>query len=245
MPKLFLVCGYVASGKTTVADALAKEDHLTVIRTDDLRKMIFPKEFDFVSVDLNNQGAAGMIESWIENNPEADLQQVLNPLYPLEGAYADLISKHSSEMKEQKKEVYDQAFVKLDVMLATGKDILFDAAFSSAEMRQRAYQTAVKNGADVYVIQVICDENIVASRLARRVSGEQVTSSNAREMAVFRAVKKEFDESRIQDDAPGVNFSRIVYDTGIQTMNFFGREDETVRMIKSVLSLLSRKYGGN
>jgi len=245
MSKLIIACGYVASGKTTVADALAETAKLSVIRTDDIRKKLFPGKFNFGNVDLNNLESAKKIESWIKNNQGADLQQVLNPLYSF-GAYAELISKYSSKIKEQKKEVYDAAFAELGRLLATGKDILFDATFSSAEMRQKAYRTAVENGAEaVYVIQVVCDEDIVASRLARRVSGDQTTTSNARQLAVFRSVKKEFDESRIQDDVLGISCSRIVYDTGIQAIKQFGEIDETTEMIRSVLFDLSRRHGGN
>lgn len=246
MSKLFLVCGYVASGKTTVANFLAKEAELIVIRTDDIRKRLFPKEFPFESVDLNDSiESVEKIKSWIKNNPGVDLQQVLNPLYPFGDAYTEIISMYSSEMGKQKKEVYDKAFVELDEMLSVGRDVLFDATFSNAEMRQRAYRIAAKNDVEkIYAVCVFCDESIVVSRLAKRRSGEQATTSNARDVAVFRAVKKEFDESRIQDDVPGVNFFRIAYNTGTQTARFFGEKDKTTQMIKNVLSLLSRAYGG-
>jgi predicted kinase len=246
MANVFIACGYVASGKSTMADALAKTAGLTVIRTDDVRKRLFPKEFDFGSVDLNDSESVQKIESWIMNNPEADLQQILNPLSCLGSAYAGIVSKHSSKIKEQKNWVYDQAFAELGRLLNAGVDVLFDATFSSAEMRQRVYRVAVENGAkNVYIIQVVCDQNIVEARLARRVSGKQKTTSNAKELAVFQAVKKEFDESRIQDDVPGINFARIAYDTGKQTIKFFGKEDEATKTIKSVLSILSQMYGGN
>ncbi|MDD2274598.1 MAG: AAA family ATPase [Candidatus Pacebacteria bacterium] len=241
---LFIVCGYVASGKTTVANALSVKADLEIIRTDDLRKKLFPKEFDF------GGGAppkAEEISLWLKNNPEADLQQVLNPLYSLGSAYTDIVSRYSSKMKEQKEKVYDQAFADLDNLLVSGKNVLFDATFSKVDMRNRAYQAAMKNGLKkVYLVQVVCEENIVNSRLAKRRSGEQSTSSNAKEMDVFRRIKKEFDASQIHEDAPdNISIARIVYDTGTHIIQKYGEEDEETERIEGVLSLLSQRYGGN
>jgi predicted kinase len=245
-PKLFITCGYVASGKSTAADAVGKVTNSEIIRTDDVRKKLFPKEFEYGKIDLGNSESAKQIEAWIESNdPGIDFQQVLNPLIAFEGeAYVGIINKYSLRIKEQKEEVYDQAFAELNSVLAAGRDVLFDATFSSASMRERAYQIAIKNGVEtVYVVQVVCDEAVVESRLTNRSTGKQITTSNAKQMSIFRKVKKEFDESRIQDD-DSVVIKRILYDTGSQEIRQFGKNDKTTKVIKNVVVALSQKYGG-
>lgn len=244
MVKILLVCGYVASGKTTTAEELAKSLDLEVIRTDDLRKEIFPREFCHGSIDSSSLEFVEMVESWIEsNNPEEiDFQQVLNPLVEIE-ACSELVREYAPRIKDQKAVVYNQAFAELGRLLASGKSVLFDATFSKSEMRKRAYKAAIDNGVEtVYIIQVVCSEDVVASRLTARQAGSQATSSNARQLEVFRAVKREFDSSRIQDDDPGLEFSRTVYDTGSHEVEQFGEEDETTKVIKDVLISLSKKY---
>ncbi|MDD2548246.1 MAG: ATP-binding protein [Candidatus Pacebacteria bacterium] len=234
MTKLFLVCGYVASGKTTVSNALSKSLEVKVIRTDDVRKRLFPKEFDHSSRDE--------IESWLEANEDADLQQVLNPLRE---AYADLIGKYAPKMKEQKELVYNQAFVELDNLLSIKEDVLFDATFSNVGMRKRAYELATKNNIEtIYIVQVVCSEEIVKARLQKRASGKVKTTSNAKELDIYRKVKKEFDESQIQNDNPEADIVRFLYNTGTQAISMYGKEDKTTKEIQNVLTKLSKKYGG-
>ena len=234
-----VVCGYVASGKTTVSGVLREVTDSEIIRTDDIRKQIFPKEFDFKSCSE----AVEDIESWIKlNDPGIDFQQLLNPLILKGEEYCKIISKYSPRIREQKEKVYDQAFGEIEDALAAGKNVLFDATFSSAGMRSRAYQAAIENGVEkIYIIQVVCDESIVASRLEARILGAP-TTSNAKQLEVFRKVKKEFDESRIQDDSPRLSLVRFVYDTGNQTVKQIGESDKITKTIERVLINLSKKY---
>lgn len=246
-PKLFIVCGYVASGKTVASKELAKVTVADVIRTDDIRKELFPEMMDYKTIDLDNPKSAEMIRSWIElRDPRVDFQQVLNPILALKNeTYIQIVNRYVSKIREQKEEVYSEAFRRLDKGLAEGKDMLFDATFSKREMREKVYQTAIRNGIkNVYIIQIVCDEEIVEDRLANRRSGGQTTTSNAKQLDVFRIVKKEFDGSRIQDDDPsGLNIIRIVYDTGTQEVFQFGKADGmTEKIRKDVINVLSKKY---
>ncbi|MFA6252149.1 MAG: AAA family ATPase [Candidatus Paceibacterota bacterium] len=247
--RIFIVCGYVASGKTTVANELARTMGVRVIRTDDLRKELFPRELSYDQIDLGRtEESAGKIISWIEENDSGgiDFQQVLNPLGSFQNeAYGEIIRKYALRIKEQKQRVYNEAFARLSKILKEDKDIIFDATFSSRSMRERAYRVATENGLEnIYIVQITCDEDIVKSRLANRRSGNQATTSNAKQLEIFRVVKKEFDESHIQKDNPeGLSIMRIVYDTGIQKIEQFGKVDGTTRGIGMVLTNLSEKYG--
>ncbi len=247
--KLFIVCGYIASGKTTVADKLAEIIGADVIRTDDVRKELFPEQIDFGLINFRNpEEAAEKIEAWIgiKDSEEIDFQQAVNPLFSLnDKAYKEIVEKYVFKIKEQKERVYNEAFVRLEKVLAESKDVLLDAAFSKKEMRERVYQAAIKNNIKkVYIVQVICGENIVESRLANRRSGDQITTSNAKNLKVFRIVKKEFDESLIQSDNPkDLSIVRIVYNTGTQEVSQFGKDDDVTEEIKKdVIDVLREKY---
>lgn len=159
--------------------------------------------------------------------------------------YIEIVRKYTSKIKEQKEKVYDEAFLILNKNLKEGQDTLFDATFSKKDMRERAYRTAIKNGvSDIYIIQIVCDESVIETRLANRRSGGQETTSNAKQLGIFRLVKNEFDESLIQDDNPkNLDIKRIIYDTGLQEIAQFGDADETTRRIrKDVINVLSSKY---
>jgi predicted kinase len=248
MNNVVLVGGYVAAGKSSVRKALRESFNIRVVSTDDLRKELFPLELDYRAINLKNpKDAARKIKSWIKvNDPKKiDFQQVLNPLVGLDDSlYVEILQKYAPKIKEQKTEVYDKAFADFDRMLADGRNVIFDATFSKRSMRERAYQIISKNGIkNVYIVQVICDEDIVRFRLENRKTGNQITNSNAKQLEIFRIVKKEFDESEIQKDSPkGLKVSRIVYDTGNKKVELFGESDETVLRILKKLEDLSRKY---
>ena len=203
---------------------------------------------DFRSIDLEVPGSAQRIIEWIERNDpkKIDFQQVLNPFFAQKNEmYIEIIQKYISKIKEQKNQVYDEAFLRLSKCLEKDQDVLFDATFSKKDMRERAYQVAIKNGvSNIYIIQIVCDEDVVKTRLANRRSGDQVTTSNARQIKIFRLVKNEFDESQIQNDNPkGLNIKRIIYDTGSQEVIQFEDADEITKMIrKDVIDVLSSKY---
>ncbi len=240
MQKVFIVCGYVASGKTTVADAISNKFNASVIRTDDLRKGLFPQDFNHESMPSIE------VESWIKSQDEKmiDFQQVINPLTD-KSEFTQLVKRYAPKIKEQKEQVYEYAFQVLENELGKGNDVLFDATFSSAEMRERVYRVASSNGIKkAYIIQVVCNEEAVVSRLANRVSGNQDTTSNARQINIFRKVKEEFDASQIQNDNPVIGIKRIVYDTGKHTIVYHGKGDKTVEKLKSILFSLSQQYGG-
>lgn len=221
---------------------------MNVVRTDDIRNELFPERFDFGSIDLENPESAKKILGWIEkNNPDKiDFQQVLNPLFSLKNEmYIEIVRKYTSKIEEQKEKVYDEAFLRLNKNLKEGQDTLFDATFSKKDMRERVYQTAIKNGvSNIYIIQIACDESVVETRLTNRRSGGQATTSNAKQLEIFRLVKNEFDKSQIQDDNPkGLHIKRIVYDTGSQEIAQFGDTDEITRRIrKDIINVLSEKY---
>ena len=199
-------------------------------------------------IDLKDPESAQEIIKWIKRNDpnEIDFQQVLNPLFAQENeTYTQIVQKYISKIKEQKKQVYDEAFLRLSKCLEKDQDVLFDATFSKKGMRERAYQAAIKNGVNnVYIIQIVCDESVIKTRLANRRSGGQATTSNAKQLDIFRLVKNEFDESRIQDDNPkNLNIKRIIYDTGSQEVIQFEKADKTTKRIrKGVIDVLSSKY---
>ncbi|MEA2004351.1 MAG: AAA family ATPase, partial [archaeon] len=175
-----------------------------------------------------------------------DFQHLLNPIREFEDeAYRAIVNTYMHKIPEQKKVVYDTAFDLLDTQISDGKDVIFDATFSKKEMRQRAYETAIRNGLDkVYLVQVVCDADIVKKRLENRANGKQSTTSNAKQLEIFEIIKKEFDSSHVESDNPlNLDISRIVYDTGRQEIMTYGFEDKTAEMIKTdVLNPLIEKY---
>ncbi len=246
MARMYIVAGYVASGKTTVANRLAEVTGASIIRTDEIRKEFFPLEFDY----SGRVPSPSDIMRWLESNDMArtDLQQVLNPLKMLGGAaYRQVVDEYSHMVDVQKEMVYNTAFDRLNGCLSAGRDAIFDATFSRKELRERVYRIARRNMVKgIYIMQVVCGEGAVKRRLAarrRRPPGRVV--SNAKQLDVYRAIKREFDESRIEDDSAGeIALRRLVYHTDTHAMEMHGEPDEVTELIRDrVLCHLKSRFG--
>lgn len=246
-PKLFLVAGYVASGKSTVASMLALEAGASIIRTDDIRREIFPLMVDY----RRGVWPAQSIMEWIESNDKdkINFQEVLNPLLEsTDREYRDIIDKYGHFIEEQKMVVYEKAFERLNVYLERGKSVVFDGTFSNRRMRERAYEAALRNCLrNVYIVQVMCGRDVVWERIAERRREGPTVTSEAKELEVYDIIKKEFDESGIELDEPkGLSIKRIVYNTDTYVFKLHGEEDTVTEMIeKKVLGALIKRYANN
>ena len=240
-PRVFLVVGYVASGKSTVADEIFKVTGGCIVRTDEIRREIFPLVFDY---DGKGAAPADMIRKWIDVNDKdkIDFQQVLNPLMgSADAGYREIVREYRHNICVQRDKAYDASFERLDKFLLRGEDVIFDATFSWREMRMRAYDVLRRRGVDtVYVVQVMCGADVVKERLLKRRAGV----SNARKVEIYDIVKKEFDESRIDEDKPeGISVRRVVYHSDTHDVEVFGERDDTVDMIvDEVVGSLRKRY---
>jgi len=147
----------VASGKSTVASRLAIEAGAPIIRTDDIRREIFPLMIDY---GQKERWTAKRVISWIESNDtdKINFQEVLNPLLEsTDKEYRGIVDKYRPLIEEQKRVVYEKAFERLSAYLGQGKSVVFDGTFSKRKMRERAYEIARRRGLKtVYIVQVTC-----------------------------------------------------------------------------------------
>lgn len=249
-PKLFLVAGYVASGKSTVSDELARAFGAEIISTDDIRREIFPLEPDYLKINLDEPASMHKIIEWIKSNDikKINFQAVLNPLTErADKDYRQIIDRYGRLIEKQKDEVYETAFERLDCFLSNGKDVVFDATFSKRTMREKAYEIARRRRVkDVYVIQVICNRDAVKERInSRKKVGTEVTSE-ARQLEIYDLVKKEFDESGIELDKPkNIGLKRVVYHTDTYETEKYGESDRIMEIIeKRVIDTLIGRHRG-
>ncbi|MFH1432734.1 MAG: AAA family ATPase [archaeon] len=243
--KLYIVCGYVASGKTTVASLLRRITGARAISTDEIRKEMYPLVFNY---GLKKIASAERIKEWIESNDadKINFQEVLNPLLEFkEREYKKIIYEYNHFVREQKEKVYRRAYSLLDEYLSSGDDVIFDATFSKMEMRYEAYDVSLRHGVkDVYILQVLCSRDEVAGRLSLRKKMGRKSASEAKQLEIYDLVKMEFDRSRIDlDDPTGINLRRIVYHTDTYDVEEFGERDDTVEMIVvKVIGALIKRY---
>ncbi len=240
-PNVFLVMGYVASGKSTVADEICNVTGACIVHTDEIRREIFPLVFDYGGKGV---APADTIREWIDANDKdrIDFQQVLNPLMgSVDTGCREIVCEYMHNICVQRDKAYDASFDRLDKFLLHGEDVIFDATFSRREMRMRAYDILRMRGVDkVYVVQVVCGADVVKERLLKRRAG----ISNARQVEIYDVVKKEFDESRIDEDKPeGISVRRVVYHSDTGDVEVFGERDDTVDMIvDEVIGVLRKRY---
>lgn len=244
---LYLVLGYVASGKTTVVNVLSDVTGAEIICTDEIRNEIFPLVFDYSKIDLKDPMSVDKIKTWIDSNDrdKINFQAVLNTLSELKnGEYRQIIDEYSYMIGKQKEMVYGVCLLRLKEYLLQEKDVVFDGTFSKRERRYKVYDIARKCGIkNVYIVQVMCRRDVVEGRLLLRKKNDSL-KSYAREVEIYDIVKKEFDESRIESDDPiGINLRRIVYHTDGYEVEMYGEHDEIVDMIlEKVIRVLRKRY---
>jgi len=134
---LYIICGLPGTGKTTVARELVRMTGGVLLRTDDIRKKMFP-----------------------------------SPSYT----------------PEEKQKVYETFLNEAESMISSGRDVILDATFSRKSQRDKALEIAKKAGKKSIVIEVVCDESIVAERLRRR----KRDISDA-DYEVYRKIKQEWE----------------------------------------------------
>lgn len=91
-----------------------------------------------------------------------------------------------------KRIVYERMFDEAAKQLKE-KDIILDATFSKAEMRETAGKLAEKNSVPFFIVEKIADEKTVAERMKRRNAVKKKRDSDA-DFEVYRKIKGEFEE---------------------------------------------------
>ncbi|MCA9876588.1 MAG: AAA family ATPase, partial [Thermomicrobiales bacterium] len=88
---------------------------------------------------------------------------------------------------------YDQLFSLAEAQLAAGRPAVLDAAFLAAEQRSGAAALADRLGVPLVIIETICDEAMVAARLAARSAAG--TSPSDATLATYRRQRAGLDAS--------------------------------------------------
>ncbi|MBW6451700.1 MAG: AAA family ATPase [DPANN group archaeon] len=241
---LYLVCGYMASGKSTVSNELKNTIDAKLITTDDLRKDMFPLEFDYKSIGFVDSSIIPIVNEWFNSNDLEliDFQQVLILLRTIGSDKSKaIVGMCLDQIKIQKAKVYDSAFNLLDTYLSCGYSVIFDAIFSNKSLRDRAYSIASSNGLDeIYLLQVVCGEDTVKASLEARIYNPNLTTSNAKQLEIYHLQKSEFDKSHIELDNPkDLDLKRLVYHTDTNEIESYGCEDSIVLGLKSVFKGLT------
>lgn len=150
--RLFITVGMVGTGKTALAEALARELDVTVLSSDAVRKGL-------AAIPLTEH-------RYEEFNA---------------GIYSADFTRRT----------YDALFDEADRLLSEGKSVILDASFKRAEERDRARQAARMRGADFWLIEVTCPEEVVRQRLEERLRQPNVPSDGRWE--IYLAQKRDFD----------------------------------------------------
>lgn len=87
---------------------------------------------------------------------------------------------------------YERAHKRAAEKLRSGKSVLIDASYKSRMDRQQAMEAASSSGADFFIIECVCPEDIVRKRLDLRLSDTGEASDGRWE--IYLAQKKTFDE---------------------------------------------------
>jgi|YelNatPaOPRAMG01_1025707.scaffolds.fasta_scaffold02258_13 predicted kinase len=212
---LIVMCGLPATGKTTVAEALAKVIKAVILRTDLIRREIFKE---------------GKLEEVLSSKEPLiyDLQRVFDPLPKIPEEYQKLIWK-------QNEIVYEELLRRTENLLRQGENVILDGTFSKKALRNKVYGIAKAYHKNVYLVYCTCDEEIIEKRLSYR-EREKERLSNVTKMDVYYKVKENFEEP-FKDDVPIVH-----YDSGKDEVEIWNKHLGNEKEIKLIVSAIAHKF---
>ena len=108
--------------------------------------------------------------------------------------------------KEMSRRTYEEALKRALSHLGAGRSVIIDAAYMKKEEREKAVGAAQKIGADYFVVECICPDEIAKKRLLSRMSEPGEPSDGRWE--IYLAQKGDFDP--ITEVPPG---ARLTVDT--------------------------------
>ncbi len=211
---LIVMCGLPATGKTTVAEALAKVIKAVILRTDLIRREIFKE---------------GKLEEVLNSREPLiyDLQRVFDPLPKIPEEYQNLIWK-------QNEIVYEELLRRTENLLRQGENVILDGTFSKKALRNKVYDVAKAYHANVYLVYCTCDEKIIEQRLSRREK-EKERLSNVTKMDVYYKVKANFEEPS-RDGVPIVH-----YDSGKDEVEIWNKNLGNEKEIKLIINVVMNR----
>jgi aminoglycoside phosphotransferase family enzyme/predicted kinase len=125
---------------------------------------------------------------------------------------------------ELSRKTYEKAIELAMDKLETDRAVIIDASYKSRQERLRAYETGRRAGADVFVLECICPEDIVEKRLnSRRSAGGDISDGR---WEIFLAQRGDFE--RI-DEIPERH--HLVVDTSLEA------EVNAVAVLRKMLGL--------
>lgn len=211
---LILVSGLPATGKSTVANQIAKDIDAVVLRTDMIRKELFRPA------------------------TAEEIQQSKDPYkYDIEGAFSDsqaVPDEYQRLIWRQKEKVYDTLLIRLKELLKS-RNVVLDATFYKKDFRKRIYDAA----RDMKIISVLteCSDECVKARMSRRqIKPDKF--SNAKKMQVYKKVKSVFENPRLDGNPI------FIYNTGTHEVEEIdtSKTDPDFETIRDSIGKLNIRY---
>jgi len=210
---LVLVSGLPGTGKTTVANQIAKDIDGVVLRTDAIRREIF-KEASIEEIERS------------DDPYKYDLQGAFNKLKIIPEKYQRLIWR-------QNEKVYDVLFKRLQDYLKD-KNVIIDATFYKRDLRDRAYDIAEELNKEVILVLTECPEECVKSRIVKRKTTPD-EYSHLDKIEVYDKIKNLFEDPKL-DGKP-----IFIYNTESQEIEENNTTEE-MEIIRTSLEKLRLRY---
>lgn len=202
--------GLPGTGKTTIAQYVARHLQADILTTDLIRKALF----EHTTIDEIMR---------VNNLLRYDLQEIFDrqPEYKVSKRIQQLIEK-------QKKMVYDALLERLREIVQKGKTVVLDGTFFKRELREKVYSIAKETQSLIYVINCECPEEVIAKRMDRRKKRPDI-ASYVDKMKIYNIVKQHF-ESPLDDNVPLIIAN--TYTSEITTYNIAHHDSQANQLIK-------------
>src|SRR3990172_1861108 len=136
-----------------------------------------------VAVSLGEATGAPVVRS-------DEARKRLAGIQPGEHRYEDYEKGIYSE--ELTNKTYSELLKEASEVLGGGRSIILDASYKSRASRERAAALAREKGARFFIVECVCDHEVVRARLTKRMDEKEVSDGR---WEIYDRQKKEFEET--------------------------------------------------
>jgi aminoglycoside phosphotransferase family enzyme len=148
-----------------------------------------------------------------------EARKKLAGILPGEHRYEDYEKGIYSE--EFTNKTYNELLKEASEVLGEGRSIILDASYKSRAERERATAQAREKGARFFIVECVCEEEVVRARLKKRMGEKEVSDGR---WETYERQKKEFEEiTENEGRLIRIDSGRPIYDSAELILKVIGR----------------------
>ena len=100
-------------------------------------------------------------------------------------------SKYPEYTRRKKQGIYEKMFRTANDLLSEKEIIILDGTFFKIELRERAFQLGIDHDMCVFILETLCDEDVVKDRIEKRFQADEDASEA--DFKVYKIIQSQFE----------------------------------------------------